>query len=126
MTLHAPADAAAKDTAPGAQPGSSDQVAHDLFIAGQWQPCPQPAAQAARRPLPAHRAVMVRENTEGEYSEIGGRLHQGRPGEIAIKTRDHYRPGIGSWLRPLSVPYLLPRTSLRRPSSSELSVYDGQ
>jgi acyl-CoA reductase-like NAD-dependent aldehyde dehydrogenase len=38
MTLHAPADAAAKDTAPGAQPGAADQVPHDLFIAGQWQP----------------------------------------------------------------------------------------
>jgi succinate-semialdehyde dehydrogenase/glutarate-semialdehyde dehydrogenase len=38
MTLHAPTDAAAQDPAPGVQPGAADQVPHDLFIAGRWQP----------------------------------------------------------------------------------------
>src|SRR5580693_6526194 len=31
--------------------------------------------------------VIVRENTEGEYSGAGGRVHQGFPSEVAIMTR---------------------------------------
>ena len=29
--------------------------------------------------------VIVRENVEGEYSEVGGRLYRGRPEELAVQ-----------------------------------------
>jgi tartrate dehydrogenase/decarboxylase / D-malate dehydrogenase len=38
--------------------------------------------------------VVVRENVEGEYSEIGGRLFRGQPGEIAIQEAVFTRRGI--------------------------------
>ncbi|MGF1662046.1 MAG: tartrate dehydrogenase [Kineosporiaceae bacterium] len=38
--------------------------------------------------------VVVRENTEGEYSEIGGRLGRGTPGEIALQESVFTRAGV--------------------------------
>jgi tartrate dehydrogenase/decarboxylase/D-malate dehydrogenase len=38
--------------------------------------------------------VIVRENTEGEYSEVGGRLFAGQSGEIAIQEAVFTRVGI--------------------------------
>ena len=38
--------------------------------------------------------VMVRENTEGEYSGSGGRVHQGLPEEIATETSVFTRRGV--------------------------------
>ncbi len=38
--------------------------------------------------------VVVRENVEGEYSEIGGRVHRGRPSEAAIQEAVFTRTGI--------------------------------
>ncbi|ADG07678.1 tartrate dehydrogenase [Kyrpidia tusciae] len=38
--------------------------------------------------------VIVRENTEGEYSDIGGRLHPGTPVEMAVQTSVFTRYGI--------------------------------
>jgi tartrate dehydrogenase/decarboxylase/D-malate dehydrogenase len=38
--------------------------------------------------------VIVRENTEGEYSEVGGRIFAGQPGEIAIQEAVFTRVGI--------------------------------
>jgi tartrate dehydrogenase/decarboxylase/D-malate dehydrogenase len=38
--------------------------------------------------------VIVRENTEGEYSEIGGRIFRGRPDEMAIQEAVFTRQGI--------------------------------
>jgi tartrate dehydrogenase/decarboxylase/D-malate dehydrogenase len=38
--------------------------------------------------------VIVRENTEGEYSGSGGRVHQGLPEEIATETSVFTRSGI--------------------------------
>ncbi|MCV7152530.1 tartrate dehydrogenase [Mycolicibacterium pyrenivorans] len=38
--------------------------------------------------------VVVRENVEGEYSEIGGRLHRGFPDEMAIQESVFTRPGV--------------------------------
>jgi tartrate dehydrogenase/decarboxylase / D-malate dehydrogenase len=38
--------------------------------------------------------VIVRENTEGEYSGSGGRVHQGLPEEIATETSVFTRKGI--------------------------------
>jgi tartrate dehydrogenase/decarboxylase/D-malate dehydrogenase len=37
--------------------------------------------------------VIVRENTEGEYSEIGGRMHQGTPEELAVQEAIFTRRG---------------------------------
>ncbi|MEE6264347.1 tartrate dehydrogenase [Streptomyces diastatochromogenes] len=38
--------------------------------------------------------VVVRENTEGEYSEIGGRLNRGLPGELAVQEAVFTRTGV--------------------------------
>lgn len=38
--------------------------------------------------------VVVRENVEGEYSEIGGRLNRGRPDELAVQEAVFTRPGV--------------------------------
>jgi tartrate dehydrogenase/decarboxylase/D-malate dehydrogenase len=38
--------------------------------------------------------VVVRENSEGEYSEIGGRLHRGTPREAAIQETVFTRVGV--------------------------------
>jgi tartrate dehydrogenase/decarboxylase / D-malate dehydrogenase len=38
--------------------------------------------------------VVVRENTEGEYSEIGGRLNRGFPDELAVQEAIFTRPGV--------------------------------
>ena len=37
--------------------------------------------------------VIVRENNEGEYSEIGGRLHQGTDEELAVQESLFTRKG---------------------------------
>lgn len=37
--------------------------------------------------------VVVRENTEGEYSNMGGRLHQGTPYELAVQNNVFTRHG---------------------------------
>jgi tartrate dehydrogenase/decarboxylase/D-malate dehydrogenase len=38
--------------------------------------------------------VVVRENTEGEYSNMGGRLHRGTPYELAVQNSVFTRHGI--------------------------------
>jgi tartrate dehydrogenase/decarboxylase / D-malate dehydrogenase len=38
--------------------------------------------------------VVVRENTEGEYANMGGRMHQGTPYEIAVQNNVFTRYGI--------------------------------
>jgi tartrate dehydrogenase/decarboxylase/D-malate dehydrogenase len=38
--------------------------------------------------------VVVRENTEGEYSGAGGRVHRGRESEVALETSVFTRTGI--------------------------------
>jgi tartrate dehydrogenase/decarboxylase/D-malate dehydrogenase len=37
--------------------------------------------------------VIIRENNEGEYSEIGGRLYRGMPDEAAVQVAMFTRPG---------------------------------
>src|SRR5580692_857398 len=37
--------------------------------------------------------LVYRENTEGEYAPIGGNVHEGFPGEIAIQTNTFTRRG---------------------------------
>ncbi|MDX0469509.1 tartrate dehydrogenase [Sinorhizobium medicae] len=43
--------------------------------------------------------LCVRENTEGEYSGAGGRVHQGTPGEVAVETSIFTRAGVERILR---------------------------
>ena len=43
--------------------------------------------------------VVYRENTEGEYAPVGGRMYQGTPHEIAIQTNVFSRRGIERILR---------------------------
>lgn len=38
--------------------------------------------------------VIVRENSEGEYSGVGGRCHQGHPGEVATEVSVFTRAGV--------------------------------
>jgi tartrate dehydrogenase/decarboxylase/D-malate dehydrogenase len=43
--------------------------------------------------------VVIRENSEGEYVDNGGRLRQGTPDEVAVQTALHTRRGIERILR---------------------------
>ena len=43
--------------------------------------------------------LCVRENTEGEYSGAGGRVHQGTPDEVAVETSIFTRRGVERVLR---------------------------
>lgn len=43
---------------------------------------------------PAVDMLFVRENTEGEYSGVGGRAHQGLPHEVGIETAVFTREGV--------------------------------
>jgi tartrate dehydrogenase/decarboxylase / D-malate dehydrogenase len=50
---------------------------------------PSPLAGA-----PAVDMLFVRENTEGEYSGVGGRAHEGHPHEVGIETAVFTRAGV--------------------------------
>jgi tartrate dehydrogenase/decarboxylase/D-malate dehydrogenase len=52
-----------------------------------------PCALAGRGPSDID-MLFVRENTEGEYAGVGGRAHQGHPGEVGIETSVFTRAGI--------------------------------
>lgn len=43
--------------------------------------------------------LCIRENTEGEYSGAGGRVHQGQQGEVAVETSIFTRTGVERILR---------------------------
>ncbi len=43
--------------------------------------------------------LCIRENTEGEYSGAGGRVHQGTTGEVAVETAVFTRTGVERILR---------------------------
>lgn len=43
--------------------------------------------------------LCIRENTEGEYSGAGGRVHQGQAGEVAVETSIFTRKGVERILR---------------------------
>ena len=43
--------------------------------------------------------AIVRENNEGEYSEIGGRLYEGTPGELAVQQSVFTREGVDRVMR---------------------------
>ncbi len=43
--------------------------------------------------------LVVRENTEGEYTGAGGRVHQGQPAEVAVETSVFSRAGVERVMR---------------------------
>ena len=43
--------------------------------------------------------VIVRENSEGEYSGVGGRTHRGQPGEVGTEVAMFTRHGVGRIMR---------------------------
>ena len=43
--------------------------------------------------------VVVRENSEGEYVHVGGRVARGTPDEVAVQTAVHTRRGVERVLR---------------------------
>lgn len=53
--------------------------------------------------------LFVRENSEGEYSGIGGRAHRGHPGEVGIETSVFTRAGVERVVR-----YAFEQASARR------------
>ena len=57
-------------------------------------PCPLAGRTAADIDF-----IIVRENNEGEYSEIGGRIYQGTPQEMAIQESVFTRHGVDRVLR---------------------------
>jgi tartrate dehydrogenase/decarboxylase/D-malate dehydrogenase len=68
--------------------------------------CVRPAVlyEGARSPLAGKRAgeidfIVVRENTEGEYAQIGGYVYQGMPAEVAIQTAVFTRHGTERVIR---------------------------
>ncbi|MGA9748462.1 MAG: tartrate dehydrogenase [Nocardioides sp.] len=50
-----------------------------------------PLADAENRPIDL---VIIRENSEGEYSQVGGRFGQGGPGETAVQEAVFTRHGV--------------------------------
>jgi tartrate dehydrogenase/decarboxylase/D-malate dehydrogenase len=68
--------------------------------------CVRPAVlyPGARSPLAGKKAgdidfVVVRENTEGEYAQVGGYLYQGSPDEVAVQTAVFTRKGTERVIR---------------------------
>jgi tartrate dehydrogenase/decarboxylase / D-malate dehydrogenase len=55
-----------------------------------WPGIPSPLRDVTREQIDM---VIVRENNEGEYSEIGGRLHQGTDEELAVQEAIFTRKG---------------------------------
>jgi tartrate dehydrogenase/decarboxylase/D-malate dehydrogenase len=55
--------------------------------------------------------VVVRENSEGEYCDVGGRFHAGAPEEFAVQSALHTRRGVERVLR---FGFALARTRRRR------------
>lgn len=43
--------------------------------------------------------VVIRENSEGEYVDVGGRFKRGQPDEVAVQTAIHTRRGVERILR---------------------------
>jgi len=79
--------------------------------------------EGVESPLRAARAgevdlVVVRENVEGEYSEVGGRLNRGFPDEIAVQESVFTRVGVERITRHA---FELARTRRRRLTSATKS-----
>jgi tartrate dehydrogenase/decarboxylase/D-malate dehydrogenase len=89
--------------------------------------CVRPARtyEGVRSPLaaaPRIDLVVVRENTEGEYAQAGGRVHQGTDSEVAIQAALFTRKGTERILR---FAFELARTRRRRLASITKSNAQG-
>lgn len=54
----------------------------------------RPGTISPIRDVQSFDVVVIRENTEGEYSGAGGRLHQGYPNEVAVQTSIFTRSSV--------------------------------
>ena len=66
--------------------------------------CVRPARTYPGVPMPLSAnptvdMIVVRENSEGEYVDNGGRFSQGQPNEVAIQSAVHTRKGVERVLR---------------------------
>ena len=64
--------------------------------------------------------VVVRENSEGEYSEIGGRINRGRPEELAVQETVFTRRGVTR-----IVDYAFDLAGRRRPPADRATKSNG-
>jgi tartrate dehydrogenase/decarboxylase/D-malate dehydrogenase len=67
-------------------------------------PCPicdrdEKTGAPRNKPAGAIDMMVYRENTEGEYAPIGGRLYEGTPSEVAVQTSVFTRRGIERIMR---------------------------
>ena len=71
--------------------------AFDLYVNQR----PHRLLKGASGPLKADRfdILCIRENTEGEYSGAGGRVHVGTPAEVAVETSIFTRRGVERIIR---------------------------
>jgi len=71
--------------------------AFDLYVNAR----PHRLLDGVQGPLRAENfdILCIRENTEGEYSGAGGRVHQGTPSEVAVETSVFTRRGVERILR---------------------------
>ena len=58
-----------------------------------------PGVRSPLRDVESIDMVVLRENSEGEYLPVGGRLKIGRPEEVAVQTAVHSRLGVERILR---------------------------
>ena len=83
-----------------------------------------PRARAAGRQEPARRTasaidwVIIRENSEGEYSGCGGRVHRGLPDEVATETSVFTRAASSAFTASPSSSRASARASTSRSSPS--------
>ncbi|NDL59564.1 isocitrate/isopropylmalate dehydrogenase family protein [Phytoactinopolyspora sp. XMNu-373] len=64
-------------------------LAVNLRPVRSWENVPSVVTSA-----PGTDLLIVRENTEGEYTGVGGRTHRGREAELGIEVAVHSRPAI--------------------------------
>ena len=67
--------------------------------------------------------LFVRENTEGEYSGVGGRVHRGLPGEVAVEASVFTRAGCERVVRYAFTQALERRGGLTSATKSNASRY---
>jgi tartrate dehydrogenase/decarboxylase / D-malate dehydrogenase len=67
--------------------------------------------------------LFVRENTEGEYSGVGGRVHRGLPGEVAVEASVFTRAGCERVVRYAFTQALERRGRLTSATKSNASRY---
>jgi tartrate dehydrogenase/decarboxylase/D-malate dehydrogenase len=91
----------------------------DLFVNER----PHRLLKGIRGPLreAAFDILCIRENTEGEYSGAGGRIHVGTPHEVAVETAIFTRRGIERILR-----YAFERARQRRGRLASVSKSNAQ